>query len=127
MNLVCNGACANCTFGTVQSDLMILPAKRVNACGQPAATIADNIPIANIHPFVMCTSPANPAVQAVIIASLGTVTQAPCVPAVVAPWVTGKPDVLIGEIPALNDQSKAFCIWGGVISISFAGQVKVKL
>lgn len=127
MNLVCNGACIGCSFGSAKSDLTILPTNRINTCKEPAATIADNIPLANIQSFVMCSSALNPAVQAVIIASLGTVTKAPCVPAVVAPWVAGNESVLINNIPALNEESQALCMWGGVISLSFAGQVAVKI
>jgi hypothetical protein len=31
--------------------------------------------------------------------------------------------VLIAHMPALNDTSKCMCMWAGVISITFPGQV----
>ncbi len=127
MNLVCTGACTKCTFGIAPSTLTILPSKMVNCEKKPAATIADYIPILNIAPFGMCISPANPMVISIIAASLGTVTQAPCIPAVITPWMVGKPNVLIGKLPALNATSTAMCMWGGMISISFPGQVSVKV
>jgi hypothetical protein len=46
----------------------------------------------------------------------------PCVPVTTAPWAPGSPTVLIGNMPALNDQSKLMCNWGGVIQINSAGQ-----
>jgi hypothetical protein len=51
----------------------------------------------------------------------------PCVPVTSAPWVTGAPTVLIGDVPALNDSSKLTCNWGGVIQITFAGQATVQV
>jgi hypothetical protein len=33
--------------------------------------------------------------------------------------------VLIGNMPCLNSESKLMCMWAGVISISYAGQVRV--
>jgi hypothetical protein len=51
----------------------------------------------------------------------------PCVPVTVAPWVPGKPTVLIKCFPALNDSSMLMCTWGGVITIKIAGQFKVTL
>lgn len=114
----CAGALLQCSFGTCPTALNVLPTNMVFTT-TPAATIMDNKPMLNIPTFVMCTSPANPAV----IASLGA--PAPCVPNVVAPWVIGVPNVLIGSMPALNDQSKAICMFGGLISVNFAGQVFV--
>jgi hypothetical protein len=37
----------------------------------------------------------------------------------------GNPSILIGNMPALTDSSKLMCCWGGCISISFAGEIKV--
>jgi hypothetical protein len=65
---------------------------------------------------------ANPAVAAATAAALGVLTPMPCVPVTTAPWAPGSPTVLIGNMPALNDQSKLMCNWGGVIQINSAGQ-----
>jgi hypothetical protein len=35
--------------------------------------------------------------------------------------------VMIGNMPALNSTSKCMCNWGGVISITFPGQVTVNV
>jgi hypothetical protein len=66
-------------------------------------------------------------VAAATAAALGVLTPMPCIPVTVAPWTAGNPAVLIGGLPALTDNSKLMCCWGGCISISFAGQVTVSL
>jgi hypothetical protein len=123
---VCMGAMLQCSFGAAPSSLVVLPANRVLAGGIPAANIIDNKPLMNIMPFGMCTSPANPAVAAATAAALGVLTPMPCVPVTPAPWVPGSPTVLIGNLPALNNQSKLMCTWGGVIQITSPGQFTVQ-
>ena len=120
-NLVCMGALLQCSFGAAPSSLVVLPANGV-LTGTPAATIMDHAPIVNVPPFGACSSLANPTVAAATAAALGVLTPMPCVPVTPAPWVPGAPTVLIGNMPALNDQSKLMCAWGGVIQINFAGQ-----
>lgn len=123
--LVVSGAMLQCSCGLAPSSLMVLnPTK--TAGGMPAATIMNNVPMLNILPFGMCKTPSNPAVAAATAAAK-VLTPMPCVPVTIAPWAPGKPKVLIGIFPALSDSSKLMCMWGGVISISSAGQAKVKL
>ena len=117
------GAVMQCSFGVAPSSLVVLPANRVMVNNQPAANIMDHIPVVNIPTFGMCSAPSNPAVIAATSAALGVPMPAPCVPVTPAPWVPGSPTVLIGNMPALNDTSKCMCTWGGVISITFPGQV----
>ncbi|MFU8788589.1 MAG: DUF4280 domain-containing protein [Methylobacter sp.] len=124
--LVTGNAVLSCTFGAAPSTLMVLPTNRV-VVDMPAANIVDQIPLLNILPFGVCTSLANPTVAAATAAALGVLTPMPCIPMPAAPWVTGAPTVLIGNMPALSSDSKLMCCWAGVISISFAGQVKVML
>jgi hypothetical protein len=121
-NLVCMGAILQCSFGVAPSSLTVLPANRV-LTGAPAATIMDHAPMVNILPFGVCSSIANPTVAAATAAALGVLTPMPCIPVTAAPWAPGAPTVLIGSMPALDDQSKLMCAWGGVIQINFAGQV----
>jgi hypothetical protein len=121
--LVCNGAMLMCSFGVAPCTMMVTPENMVNASNMPAATIMDNIPMKNILPFGMCTTQSNPAVAAATAAALGTPTPAPCVPVTTAPWAPGSATVMIANKPALNSASKLMCTWGGVISITFAGQV----
>lgn len=122
---VCMGAMMQCSFGVAPSSLVVLPTNQVLAGGPPAATIMDYAPIVNIPPFGMCTSPSNPTVAAATAAALGVLTPMPCVPATAAPWAPGSPTVLIGNMPALTDQSKCMCSWGGVIQIVSPGEFTV--
>lgn len=123
---VCAGAIMQCSFGAAPSTLNVLPANRT-ITGTPAATIMDFAPIVNVPPFGMCSSPSNPTVIAATAAALGVLTPMPCVPMTVAPWVTGAPTVLIGNMPALNDSSKLMCAWAGSIQITYAGQATVQI
>lgn len=124
--LVTGNAVLTCTFGAAPSTLQVLPTNHV-LVDMPAANIVDEIPLLNILPFGVCTSLANPTVASATAAALGVLTPMPCIPVTVAPWVVGAPAVLIGNMPALSSDSKLMCCWAGVISISFAGQVKVTL
>ncbi|MDR2356330.1 MAG: DUF4280 domain-containing protein [Clostridiales Family XIII bacterium] len=123
---VCGGAVLQCPFGLAPSVLNVLPVNRT-VTSMPLANIMDNKPFVNIMPFGMCNTPANPAVAAATAAALGVLTPMPCIPATAAPWAPGSPTVLIGGQPALNDAGKCICNWGGVISISFAGQTTIQV
>jgi hypothetical protein len=120
--LVTSGAMMMCTFGVAPSALNVLPVNGTMA-GAPAANIMDYIPMVNIPPFGMCLSIANPMVASATAAALGVLTPMPCIPATVAPWAPGSPTVLIGNMPALNNTCMCNCMWGGVISITFSGQM----
>ncbi|MCB0014159.1 MAG: DUF4280 domain-containing protein [Anaerolineales bacterium] len=119
---VCNGAMLQCSFGVAPSTMIVIPKAMVNTSKQPAATIMDNVPIANIPPFGMCSAPTNPAVIAATSAAAGVFTPAPCIPVTTAPWAPGCPTVTLGKIPALNSTSKLMCTWLGVISVTQPGQ-----
>lgn len=120
------GAMMRCPFGLAPSSLVVPPTNRTNAGKLPAANIMNNVPMANIPPFGMCQSLANPTVAAATTAASGVLTPMPCIPVTTAPWVPGSPTVLIGKMPALNKTSTLICMWGGVISISYAGQATVQ-
>jgi hypothetical protein len=120
------GAMMQCSFGAAPSSLVVLPTNRV-LTGTPAGNIMDNKPIVNIPPFGVCSSIANPAVASATAAALGVLTPMPCVPVTPAPWVPGGPTVLLGNMPALDSNSKLMCIWGGVIQIVSPGQVTVQV
>ena len=121
-NQVCTGAVMTCTFGAAPSTFNATP-RPVQTSMMTAGVITDNIPIANVPPFGVCMSLANPSVAAATAAALGVLTPMPCMPVLPAPWVPGVPTVLITSIPALDDTCKLMCAWAGVISIGFAGQV----
>ena len=123
---VVTGALLQCTFGVAPSPLTVLPTNKVMAPA-PAATIMDHIPMVNIMPFGVCSSPSNPTVAAATAAALGVLTPMPCIPVTAAPWIPGSPKVLIGGMPALNNTCKCMCNWGGVISITMPGQMQVSI
>jgi hypothetical protein len=114
-----------CSFGLAPAALQVLPANRVMAGGAPAANIMDNIPIANVTPFGMCTSLTNPTVASATAAALGVLTPMPCVPATTAPWTPGVPTVLIGGLPSVDTSCMLMCMWAGVITIAVPGQFTV--
>lgn len=119
---VCMGAMLQCSFGAAPSSLVVLPASGVMTSSMPAANIMDNKPMANIMPFGMCNSMANPMVAAATAAALGALTPMPCIPVTAAPWAPGSPTVLVANMPGLQDSSKLMCNWGGVIQVVAPGQ-----
>lgn len=121
------GALMNCSFGAAPSTLVVLPRNRVLCEGPPAANIMDHMPMVNILPFGVCSSPANPMVAAATAAALGVLTPMPCLPVTAAPWLPGAPTVLIANMPALDNVSKCLCNWGGVIGFAFPGTVKTMI
>ncbi len=123
---VCSGATLKCSFGMAPSSLVVLPVNRTFT-GTPAANIMDNKPLVNILPFGMCQSLANPTVASATSAAMGVLTPMPCVPVIPAPWVSGSPTVLIGNVPALNNTSTLMCMWAGVIQILSPGQASVQI
>lgn len=122
--LVTMGAMMQCSFGAAPSSLVVLPTNRV-LTSVPAANIMDHVPFMNIPPFGVCMSMANPAVASATAAAMGVLTPMPCTPATAAPWVPGCPTVLIGNMPALDNNSKCMCSFGGVIQIVSPGNFTV--
>lgn len=122
---ICAGAMLQCSLGPAPSSLVVLPQNCTLTSGPPAANIMDGKPIVNVPPFGMCSSPSNPTVSAATAAALGVLTPMPCVPVTPAPWVPGAPTVMIGNMPALDSNSKLMCTWGGVIQIVNPGGTTV--
>ena len=123
---VCMGAMLQCSFGAAPSSLVVLPKNKV-LTQTPDANIMDNVPMVNIMPFAMCSSMANPTVAAATAAALGALTPMPCVPVIPAPWVPGAPTVLIANMPALDNNCKLTCAYGGMIQITNPGQTTVMI
>lgn len=126
-NQVCMNAMMMCTFGMAPSSLVVLPINRVMTDQVPDANIMDHVPMVNIMPFGMCMSPSNPTVAAATAAALGVLTPMPCIPNTPSPWVAGAPTVLLGNQPTLDNVSQLMCIWGGVITFTFPGEVTVEV
>lgn len=119
------GAMCACSFGVAPSAFVVTPENKVLAGGPPMATVMDNVPMKNIMPFGMCSSIANPQVAAATAAALGVLTPMPCLPVIPAPWAPGSPTVLVANKPALNQNCKLMCAWGGVIQITNPGCTNV--
>lgn len=119
---VCAGAMMTCGCGLAPSALVVIRPRVLS--GRPAANIMDRVPMLNVISFGMCTSLANPAVAAATAAAFGVLVPMPCIPVTPAPWMPGKPKVLVAGMPALTSNSKLMCVWGGVISIASPGQFK---
>lgn len=123
---VTGGAMMTCSFGMAPSTLTILPTSGVMSA-MPLATIMDQVPFVNILPFGMCTSLSNPTVASATAAALGVLTPMPCVPVPTGPWAPGVPQVLIGGKPALNNQCKLTCAYGGIIQFTNPGCMTVQI
>ena len=120
--VVVAGAQVMCSFGMVPAVLAVLPVNRVMVDKRPAATIQDHMPMVNIPTFGMCNSLANPVVTAATTAALGVLTPMPCVPATVSPWMPGAMRATAGKLPLLTASSQCNCMWGGLITVAYAGQ-----
>lgn len=120
-NQVCTGAALQCSFGTAPSTFA---ASGVEVDATAAAGVVTDVASSNVPPFAMCTSLANPQVAAATSAAMGTLTPQPCVP-VLSPWTPGSSEVTIGGVAALDDSSQCSCSWGGVVTVSSAGQTSV--
>ena len=118
------GAMLQCSFGLAPSTLVALPTPRVLIEGRPAAVVTSTITGANVPPFGMCSSLANPTVAAATSAALGILTPMPCLPTIVGTWLPGAVRTLIGGVPALTAGSQCACAFGGVITMSMPGAVR---
>src|SRR6478735_8554251 len=118
-----SGAMIMCSFGLAPSTLTVV-APRPIVEGRPVATITDVAPGANIAPFGMCQSLANPTVAAATAAALGVLTPMPCVPAVPAPWIPMAPQTTAGGVPVLVAGSTCTCAYGGSISLTLPGATR---
>ena len=122
-NHVCMGAVLQCSFGVAPSSLVVLPTNKMLTSFVPAANIMDHKPMVNIMPFGACFTPSNPMVAAATAAALGVLTPMPCIPMTMTPWVPGAVTVNIANQPALDNVSTCNCMWGGIVSVVFPGQV----
>ncbi len=123
--LVTVGGTAMCTMGTGPAPIRVTSQVKVMVSGKPTATIQDCQPGANIGPFGLCTSLANPQVAAATAAALGVLTPQPCMPVPAGCWIPTKPKVLVSGKPCLTNDCKLMCAYAGQISITNPAQLKV--
>lgn len=117
-NLVCTGATLQCSFGTTPATFAASGTQSLT--GGPVGVVTD-VAAANVPPFGMCQSLTNPQVESATNLAGGVLTPQPCQP-VLSPWSPGSAQLTIGEVNALDDSSQCKCTWGGVVTVSAAGQ-----
>ncbi|WP_348756551.1 DUF4280 domain-containing protein [uncultured Aquincola sp.] len=118
----CTGGLLKCSFGMAPSTFVATP-RPILTSNMAAGNIMDHVPMSNIMPFGMCQSLANPTVASATAAALGVLTPMPCVPNTPTPWAPGVPTVLLDQMPALDQNCKLMCLWGGVIEFTQPGQM----
>ncbi len=126
--LVVLGAKIQCSMAIPPApvgSLVVLPTNKVAGLEVPAANIMDNKPFANIPPFPLCNSIANPTVAAATSAAMGVLTPSACVPVFPGPWTPGATKATVGGMPALHSGCTLMCAYGGVVSVGYAGQAKI--
>ena len=119
---VCQGAMLQCTFGMAPGTFSVADPTRPKCMNMAIGNIMDNKPMVNIAPFGMCQSLANPTVAAATSAAMGVLTPQPCMPVIAAPWAPGG-QAKISNFPALLDNCKCMCNWGGQISVTMPGAI----
>ncbi|MEZ4405363.1 MAG: DUF4280 domain-containing protein [Polyangiales bacterium] len=117
---VTEGASLRCAMGASPASLTVAPTRALRVGGKRLALVTDHTP-ANIPPFGMCRSLANPQVAAATSAANGVLTPQPCAPVVSAPWSPGAPRSRGREGAVLDEGCTAQCAWGAVISIDPGG------
>ena len=117
---VCSGAMLQCSFGMAPSNFAVVDPMRPKVENKPIGNIMDFVPMTNIPAFGMCQSMANPSVASATSAAMGVLTPVPCMPVITAPWAPGA-QVMVCNSPALLNNAKCMCQWGGVISVNYAG------
>ena len=125
--VVVTGAVCMCSFGTAPGNMNVTSQTSVLVDNKPAATIQD-CQMANITPFGMCTSLANPTVAAATAAALGVLTPQPCMLNPAGTWIPTQSKAVIEGKPVLTSDAKLMCAMGvGNISINSPGQTKTIL
>jgi hypothetical protein len=130
--LVANGAMVKCSFGATPTPLTVLPSPTHPATAAPSvlppvaplAVVTDMVPTTNLKSFGLCSSPANPAVQAATAAKLGVFSPAPCVPLRSGGWAPASSTWVAG-VAAFSQTSACKCQWLGVITVVNPGQATV--
>ncbi len=116
---VTNGALLQCSFGMAPTPFTVVGLRPMNG-KMPMANIMDFAPMLNIKPFGMCKSMSNPTVASATAAAMGVLTPMPCIPVIAGPWSPGGKEKVAG-FPALLDNAKCKCAYGGQISVTFPG------
>lgn len=120
MTIAVNKAVCKCTFG-VLCPVTILPTTNVFISGARCVRMPDATTI-NLPSFGMCYSLTNPSV---IKTPVGIVP-CMCVPNILGSnWFTKKFNVKVCGQSVCSNGDKCFCLYGGLITIEFPGQLSV--
>lgn len=120
---VCSGAMIRCSMCAFPAQLTVPPLNRVSLTGTPMGNIGDYKPLMNIPSFGPCQSLGFPPTASATAAAYGVLTPMQCMPNIVTPWMPGKQDFLVGNMPALTKQCRCQCAWGGTITFLTDGQM----
>ncbi|MBL8744137.1 MAG: DUF4280 domain-containing protein [Myxococcales bacterium] len=108
-----------CSMGLAPSVFVATPKPgMLMVLGTMHGATIDQITPANVPPFVMCRSQANPAVAAATAAAMGTPTPAPCIPNIVSPWAPPAATPTQSSLPTATVNSRCNCAFGGSISVA---------
>lgn len=118
---VSTGATLKCSMGTSEAFFQATP-KMVSVSGKEQGNILDFVPLTNIPPFGRCRSLAYPPTASATAANLGKLTPMPCVPGTCTAWSAVDPQCTLCGSPALREEAKLTCMYGGSISIVKPGQ-----
>lgn len=121
---VCMGAMMQCSFGMAPSQLIVTVPLRPMIQNKPKANIMDFVPMVNVPPFGMCNSLSNPTVASATAAAMGVLTPMPCIPVITLPWTPGGQE-MVCNFPALLENCKLTCMYGGSISINYPGHTEM--
>lgn len=105
--MVRDGAVLRCSFGSCTGCLRATQINGADLKKGKEAVITDFLPEVNIPSFGVCGSPA---------------AGGECIPATIMPWILGKQDYLLGNVPALMSDSILPCLRGGIIIVEKNGQ-----
>lgn len=122
--IVTQGTILKCSFGNMPAPIMVLPDKKVKSM-LPVAVKSDHIPLLNILPFGMCSSPANPMVAAATAAAFGVLTPVPCIPCTLRDWTKPCDKVKVHGKEVINMDSGLQCLYGGDIEVTVPAQPTV--
>ncbi|MDR1354284.1 MAG: DUF4280 domain-containing protein [Oscillospiraceae bacterium] len=123
--LLTGGVSLACSFGTMPTQLNVLPESKVFLEGKPVARMSDAAPNVNIIPFGLCSSLTNPAVASATAAALGVLTPQPCTPMLAGGWQPCCAAVIVGGQPAAGIDGSLQCAYAGQIRPVAPGQASV--
>jgi len=111
-----------CNLGDMESKLVVTdPEGEGYVNGKSAANVGDHLPLKNIFPFGRCKSPLNPSVAAATASNFGVLQPMPCGRPLceASPWENETPPgIYIRGLPALVNDAKLMCYWGGIIEVT---------